>query len=239
MTPPPKGTIEYDEWKRKMSISRTGKKQSPETIEKRVSKFRGIPCSEEKKEKLRIARIGFKHTEETKIKIGDIQRGKPKGPITEEHRQHLRDVVWSEERKLALSKSRMGIVFSDEHRKHLSESLIGVCAGSKHPMWKGGVSFEPYCQKFNDEFKERVRNFFGRICLICGKSEQDNNRKLAVHHILFDKNTCCNDTLPLFAPLCLSCHAKIKSIDHPYNQQLIDKIKSDYKGMCYFPKEVL
>src|SRR5208337_386546 len=35
-----------------------------------------------------------------------------------------------------------------------SKNLIG----EKSPGWKGGISFEPYCIKFNKEFKERVRN---------------------------------------------------------------------------------
>ncbi len=50
----------------------TGKKQTPEHIEKRTSK-----------------RIGCKHSEEAKRKIGNANRGRKHKPHTEEHRQMM------------------------------------------------------------------------------------------------------------------------------------------------------
>jgi endogenous inhibitor of DNA gyrase (YacG/DUF329 family) len=81
--------------------------------------------------------------------------------------------------------------------------------GENHPLWRGGKGFEPYCPKFNEEFKERVRTFFGNKCQICGKSKIENkNRELAVHHVTYDKNACCNNKIAMFLPLCMSCHTK-------------------------------
>ena len=77
-----------------------------------------------------------------------------------------------------------------------------------HPNWQGGISFEPYCHKFNDKFKEKIRDQFNRECYLCGKSELDNKCKLSIHHVNYDKNTLCNDIKPLFVPLCRSCHGK-------------------------------
>ncbi|MCE7738394.1 MAG: hypothetical protein GPJ50_03355 [Candidatus Heimdallarchaeota archaeon] len=54
--------------------------------------------------------------------------------------------------------------------------------GEKHWSFKdGGESL--YCFKFNFEFKERVRDFFGRCCYLCNKNEEDNGRRLDVHHV--------------------------------------------------------
>lgn len=80
-------------------------------------------------------------------------------------------------------------------------------SGKNHPNWLNGISFEPYCPKFNNEFKERVRNFWNRKCGICGKPESENRRKLPVHHVNYEKMACCNNIPPLFMPLCDRCHS--------------------------------
>ena len=54
--------------------------------------------------------------------------------------------------------------WSEEKRTQMSLSHMGLQSGPNSPRWKGGISFEPYCEKFNEEFKERVRAFFGYRC---------------------------------------------------------------------------
>lgn len=68
-------------------------------------------------------------------------------------------------------------------RKCMGKWFSKHIRGEKTSNWKGGTSFEPYCAKFNDEFKEYIRDKFGRICFLCGKTEEDNDRKLDVHHV--------------------------------------------------------
>lgn len=72
---------EYEEMKKVYSEMRrkeaTGVKQSPETIEKRVSKLRGKPRSEETKRKMSEAKKGKPVPEETKEKIRKALTGKP------------------------------------------------------------------------------------------------------------------------------------------------------------------
>lgn len=97
------------------------------------------------------------------------------------------------------------------------EEFLKTLRGTNHPMygrsgaaapnWRGGVSFEPYCPRFNEEFRERVREYWGRKCILCGRTEADEGHKLHVHHVHYDKLTCCNDTVPLFAPLCQRHHS--------------------------------
>ena len=119
--------------------------------------------------------------------------------------------------------------------------------GELSPQWKGGVSFEPYCEKFDDDLKERVRIFFDRKCYICGKSEQEQIdemlkegktpiKKLDVHHVNYDKMVCCNDIKPLFVPLCRSCHAKTQ-FDREYWEEFFT-VSLNYltDGECFTKK---
>lgn len=79
--------------------------------------------------------------------------------------------------------------------------------GEDSPNWKGGISFEPYCNKFNNKLKEHIRDTFDRKCFLCGKSEEENNCKLHVHHVDYNKGQGCGYSWSLI-PLCSSCHSK-------------------------------
>ena len=41
--------------------------------------------------------------------------------------------------------------------RSLSESLVGKYIGEDASNWRGGISFLPYCDKFDNQFKEAVR----------------------------------------------------------------------------------
>lgn len=119
--------------------------------------------------------------------------------------------------------------------------------GEKSSGWKGGISFAPYCEKFDDEFKERVREYFGRCCYICGKSEQEQIdemikegkrplKRLDVHHVNYNKMVCCNDVKPLFVPLCRSCHSKTHGNREYWEEFLTISLKCLTKGECFTKK---
>jgi hypothetical protein len=158
--------------------------------------------------------------------------------FTEEHKQHLSD-----------NSGIKGKHPTDEARQKMSDAHAGkYCGkdnpmygrtGEKHPNWQGGVSFEPYCFLFNDDLKERVRNFFGRCCYVCGKNEVDNGRKLDVHHVNYNKMVCCNDVKPLFVPLCRSCHSKTLK-DRKYWEEFFT-VSLNYltDGKCFLPKNII
>lgn len=82
--------------------------------------------------------------------------------------------------------------------------------GENHPNWKGGISFEPYCNKFNNQLKEQIRDKFDRKCFLCGKREKDSKSKLHVHHTDYNKGQGCGYNWSLI-PLCRSCHMKTNS----------------------------
>jgi len=97
---------------------------------------------------------------------------------------------------------------------------IGVLSSN----WQGGISFEPYCQKFNNQLKKTIRNNYYRKCALCGKPE--TNRKHSVHHIDYDKSQGCNGQDILMVPLCTSCHGKTSGKAHrQYYEDLLTKIE--------------
>ena len=109
-------------------------------------------------------------------------------------------------------------------------------------MWRGGVSFGPYCPKFNREFKERVRAFWGYACGLCGKSQEDNGKRLNVHHVNYRKDVCCDEEVARqFIPLCNSCHPKTTTGDRARWEKRLGKlIEKRHGGRCYFhPREQL
>jgi hypothetical protein len=117
-------------------------------------------------------------------------------------------------------------------------------SGYKSSTWKGGISFEPYCPLFNKIFREKVRSFFGRKCIECGKLEINNfigSRKnytlLAVHHVSYDKKTCCKEGELVndrqFVVLCNSCHTKTNFNRTYWTQHFKEIISSKFNGKCY------
>lgn len=71
----------------------------------------------------------------------------------------------------------------------------------KHPNWLGGISFLPYCPKFDKKLKNRIKNKYRNMCSLCKIS----NVMLVVHHIDYDKKNSSENNL---IPLCESCHGK-------------------------------
>jgi hypothetical protein len=75
--------------------------------------------------------------------------------------------------------------------------------------WTKFTSFEPYPSNFNREFKLKIRQRDGFMCIKCGMREEDAkiifNKGLTTHHINYDKKltipeNCC--------ALCLRCHVE-------------------------------
>jgi hypothetical protein len=109
--------------------------------------------------------------------------------------------------------------------------------GENHPNWNNGSSFEPYCILFSNEFKERVREFWGRKCVMSGITEEEHGSKLSVHHVSYDKETCCNITPPLFIPVTKGWNAKFNENREYWEEYLTNYIMIWFDGECYLPKE--
>lgn len=77
--------------------------------------------------------------------------------------------------------------------------------GSGNPSWKGGVSFEPYCEIWKDnQYKDDIKIRDGYKCLnpYCSSNKPDD---LTIHHIDYNKKNCKPTNL---ITICRSCNAK-------------------------------
>jgi len=111
--------------------------------------------------------------------------------------------------------------------------------GANNPNWNGGSSFEPYCFKFNEEFRERVRAFFGYVCQKCDHIWKLGEKRLCVHHVNYRKDSCCSEEVnPLFVPVCFgSCHILTNYNRGHWEKYFTDLINDKFGGKCYFTKE--
>jgi len=175
---PPKDPIKRAEWSRKKSEAQTGEKnhfygkpRSKKLREMQSQKMRGRKSSF----------LGKHHTKEALRRQSEIKRGKNHPMFGKHH--------------------------SEKTRRKMSDAQRGEKAtwygkfGELSPTWKGGISFEPYPITFNEAFKRFVRGYYGNVCINCGKTPEENDRKLAVHHYDYDKNSknC--------VPTCNSCNS--------------------------------
>ncbi|MCK4348795.1 MAG: hypothetical protein KAW47_09285 [Thermoplasmatales archaeon] len=104
-------------------------------------------------------------------------------------------------------------------------------SGKNSPQWKGGLSFEPYCIKFDFAFKEYIRDKFGRICFLCPKTEEENGKRLSVHHVNYNKDCGCDgDETCQFVPLCIGCNAKVNSNRKMWEKKIKDMMKNKLNG---------
>jgi hypothetical protein len=231
-------------------LPKLGYKQTEEHVRKRANAHVGTHLSDETKQKISNANVG-KHDGEKNGMFGhkrpdNLERNRIYASLGLFRGEN--NVMFgkhhSEETRKKMSKphiGRRGIRFTEDHCKKISDANKGQCnpKGIYHPNWKGGISFEPYCPKFNYGFKERVREFFGRVCVECKLTEKENGRKLDVHHVNYDKMVCCNDVKPLFVALCIK-HNTLANKDRSYwEKHYTDIVNEKYNGECYLPRENL
>lgn len=167
---------------------------------------------------------GKHHSDDTKKKMSEWHIGKK---VSYETRKKMCQPK-TEETKEKLRNIRLKLIRNGD---------VIVLRGENHPSWRGGLSFQPYCEKFDNGLKERVREFFNRKCYLCDKTETENGEKLCVHHVNYDKMVCCNDITPLFVPLCRSCHSKT-NLERAEWQEFFE-ISLDYltDNKCFYSKE--
>ena len=77
--------------------------------------------------------------------------------------------------------------------------------GPGSPNWRGGISFEPYCEAWQDkEYKQDIRDRDNNICLNPYCDSPDKN-DLAIHHINYIKKDCRPSNL---ITVCRSCNSR-------------------------------
>lgn len=159
--------------------------------------------------------------------------------------------------KLGKSSSKKGISLTETTKNKISVSLKGkpkewlkgkspwnkgmkmleeFCkkhSGKNHPNWQGGISRLPYCEKWTEDLREEVRKRDLHVCQLCRKSQEENGRKLPVHHIHYDKENCYPDLVCL----CNRCSTKVNS-NRDYYEKLFMNMLNDRK-LLFWTKRIL
>jgi hypothetical protein len=225
-----------------MSETATIRAMDPEEKERRSIRMIGHSVSEETRQKQRAVwdRPGYREQW-----LGENNPAK-KPEVRIKMRMAKVGTIVPETTKEKMSESHKGYIKSEDHCENLRKSSLKSWSDPKikearsgygAANWKGGISFEPYCSKFNEPFKERVRIFFGRVCVNCGKTEKENGKRLAVHHANYDKMMCCNDIKPLFVAVCNSCNSKANKDREVWEEYYTRIVNEKYCGKCYLTKE--
>jgi hypothetical protein len=135
--------------------------------------------------------------------------------------QFVKDVFASEGYELLETSyynahTKMNYICSAGHRHRIDWAhwkkgkRCPVCAlinqsGPNHYAWKGGVSFQPYCEAWKDsEYKDSIKIRDGNECLnpYC---DSKNPNDLTIHHIDYNKKNCQPNNL---ITICRSCNTK-------------------------------
>ncbi|HEB13745.1 MAG TPA: hypothetical protein ENI13_02060 [candidate division CPR3 bacterium] len=181
-----------------------GKKHTSETIRKRVNSRKGYRHSEETLRKIGLGNKGKRVSKESRQKMSKAKKGKPspnkgkKASLETRKKQSKAKkgkIPWN----IGLTKK------TDERVRKYGEKGSITNKGRIPWNYQGGISFEPYGIEFNEDLKEVIRNRDRRKCQLCEKTELENEEKLSVHHIDYDKKNNDPDNL---ISLCRSCHSK-------------------------------
>ena len=214
-----------------------------ETVSNYLHKY-GIPMRSQSEEisGKRHPLFGKHHTQETRQKISQTNLGHP---TSEEARQKLSQASSGSNNprygvKLSqdqIERQRNSLLSFYDRHPEVKDQISDAHSGEKNHNWKGGISFEPYCPKFNHDLKERVRSYFDYKCVICGKTTEENGRELSVHHVEYDKMACCHGKPVQFAALCHKCHS-ITNFDREYWEAMLHRIIDEiYNGRSYYTQE--
>ena len=184
---PRKGTPEYEEWiltpeyeeHCQSACERIGEKSS--MFGKKRPDVGEINKSKEKREKVSVALTGKKKSKQHCKHISIGRTG----------------IIFSSNQLTNMSKAQIGKILSVDTRRKIGDAE----RGEKHHNWQGGISFEPYPITFNRAFKQLVREYYGDVCINCGKTPEENGKELTCHHYDNDKNSMnC-------IPTCVSCNS--------------------------------
>jgi hypothetical protein len=135
------------------------------------------------------------------------------------------------EARRQISNAHKGKKLTKEQCRKMSDNSK---KGENHPNWKGGLSFIPYCFKFNNRRRRSTRIFFGYDCLCCGKHVTENITKkgqtdLHVHHVDHDKEQGCNGRPFNLVVMCDECHGKEQHKEQEYKEYLNKTLKIGFE----------
>jgi len=195
------------------------------------------------KEKIRQSRIGKKSSLETRAKISEATSGKNNPFYNKTHKpesiEKMREASIGKKQSKEIIQKRMKNMYGDsnpskrpevrkkvgkkskgrfpnkETRRKMSNSAKKRLANPEnHPPWKGGLSFEPYCLEWTNDFRYFV---FERDDYKCRNPEcWKTSDVLCAHHIDYNKKNCEPENI---ITTCLSCNSRA-NFNREYWQEL-------------------
>jgi endogenous inhibitor of DNA gyrase (YacG/DUF329 family) len=256
---------EDPEYRKYMSEVQTGKKQSKETIEKRVEKLKGQQRSPRTKKNCVFCgkELLLVEWEKNRLFCSTTCKGKWQSEnAVGEKSSHWQGGGVTQKCKECGKEFRVE-KNAIERRRFCSFSCKGVWSsknlvGENNPNWTGGS--KEYCEKWSLEFRRRIRAFFDFICAECGTPQIE--KLLHCHHVYYDKKACCSvnengkyfSNLGIkehsytfeivgdpnkFIALCDNCHKKTsgKKNREYWARHFEEIINNYYVGKSYFTKE--
>lgn len=199
--------------------NRRDMKYSIGTKQKMSETHMGKELSEEHKRHISIAEKGRFVSSETRKKVSEFHKGKKRSiGIRRNISKAVKKRYKNPEERAKQSRAAVKRWENPEERKKVS--------GKNHHNWRGGVSFEPYPICWSEELKEKIRECDNYTCQLCGKTKELNGRKLAIHHIDYDKDNCNPENL---IALCQSCNSEVNSDREIWIRVFQNMIKKKYR----------
>jgi len=144
----------------------------PDSRKKISDSLMGHDVSEETREKLRVSHIGLCSGDKNPSCNPDIAK--------------------------KISNSLLGHEVSEATRQKIRKNQPDTSM-ENNGNWKGGISFEPYCPKFDEKLKKQIRDRYDNCDFITGLHVSVCNvikgkvHKLSVHHVDYNKMQGCDD----------------------------------------------
>lgn len=133
------------------------------------------------------SQLGFTHTEETKRKLSELQKGKSIPAIT----------------KKRMSVAHMGIIFSKAHKINIGLAKLG----NKNPFYKAGKSHPQYGIPKSQETRDRIS-----ITSKLRGSHKGERNAASKSGVLYDVETGANHIFFSLKPLCEKLGLNYKGI---------------------------
>ncbi len=146
---------------------------------------------------------GRKHSKKTILKMSETRKNKH---LTGENNPNYKDGLSIKE-TFCVDCNKPICSHAIRCWEHSCEYRSKRFRGKKHHRWLGGLKSQEYGINWSNKLKRIIRKRDNYICQNkdCNCIQNENGRKLDVHHIDYDKKNCIEENL---ISLCISCHMK-------------------------------